>query len=170
MMPMHNGVRAMPRVLILLFVCAVPFAAQSAQYRNDAGRFSVWLPDAWIVAQQGNRLDAHNPPDTVQVVVAPLKDGDADLTDEDVADFVDDEIDEMRVTADRQMPVGNLPARHLEGTGKDEGDNVTFHAVAIDPGGTAPVIEALVYGEDKAMTHDQVQNAVAHILRSLRPF
>jgi hypothetical protein len=159
----------MPRFVILLFVCLVPFAARSAQYRNDAGHFSIWLPDAWIVTQQGNRLDAHNPPDTVQVAVAPLKDADADLTDDDVADFVDDEIDAMRVTADRQMPVGNLQARHLEGTGKDEGDDIVFRAVAIDPGGTAPVIEALVYGEDKAMTHDQVQNAVEHILRSLRP-
>jgi hypothetical protein len=169
MMPMHNGVRAMPRFVILLFVCLVPFTARSAEYRNEAGHFSIWVPDAWIVTQQGNRLDAHNPPDNVQVVVAPLKDGDADLTDDDVADFVDDEIDELRVTADRQMPVGNLPARHLEGTGKDEGDDVVFRAVAIDPGGTAAVIEVLVYGEDKAMARDQVQKAVAHILRSLRP-
>jgi hypothetical protein len=154
---------------ILVLICLVPFAARSAQYRNEAGRFFIWLPDAWIVTQQGNRLDAHNPRDTVQVVVAPLKDRDADLADEDVADFVDDEIDAMRVTADQQMPVGNLPARHLEGTGKDEGDDVVFRAVAIDPGGAAPVIEALVYGDDEAMERDQVQNAVAHILRSLRP-
>jgi hypothetical protein len=163
-------VRAMLRFLTILLVCTVPFTVWSAEYRNEAGRFSIWLPNPWIVTQQGDRVVAHNPSDTVQVIAGPLKDHDADLTDEDVADFVDDEIDDMRVTADRQMPVGNLATRHLEGTGKDEGDDVVFRAVAIDPGGSAPVIEALVYGDNEAMARDQVQNAVAHILRSLRPF
>jgi hypothetical protein len=143
--------------------------ASAADLRNDLGRFSVWLPDGWVIVQQGARMVGHNPGDTVQVVVGPLRDADADLVDEDVADFVDDEIDGMRVASDTNLQQAGFAARRLAGTGNDEGDDVVFHAMAIDPGGTAAVIEAVVYGETDAMGRPQLQAAVEQILTSLRP-
>ncbi len=156
----------------MLFAAACLLTAGGAlagEQANAAGHFSAWLPDGWVIAQQGNRIVAHNPPDTIDVVIGPLKDADADLVDEDVADFVDDEIDDMHVASDTTAKLAGFAARRLEGTGSDEGDAIVFRALALDPGGAAAIIEALVYGDPDVMARPQLQQVVDHILHSLRP-
>jgi hypothetical protein len=143
--------------------------AMAGEYKNPAGKFSLWLPDPWTVKVEGKRIFAQNPKDTIEAVAHPLDDADADLVDEDVVDFIDDELDSMKVEADRAVKHGDLNARRVDGTGKDGPDDVVFRALAIDPGGTDAVIEVVVYGDDDAMDKDEVKQMVEHILRSLHP-
>ncbi|MGE5202926.1 MAG: hypothetical protein ACM3O6_12775 [Acidobacteriota bacterium] len=144
-------------------------AAAAGEQTNAAGKFSIWVPDGWVVKMEGKRLVGHNPADTLQILAGPLNDADADLTDEDVADFVDDELDDMEVASDKPIKRAGFNARALEGTGSDEDDDVTFRAIAIDPGAKNAVIEALVYGEDPPWTREQTQRLVTRILNSFRP-
>lgn len=155
--------------IALLVWFAGTLGATAVEYKNSAGKYSIWFPDPWTVRVEGNRIFAQNPKDTVEAVVGPLKDADADLVDEDVADFVDDELDSMKVQADKPMKQGILNARFLEGTGTDGPDDVIFRAVAIDPGPTDVVIEAVVYGDDDVMDKDDVKGIVQRILNSLKP-
>jgi len=142
---------------------------QAAQHTNAAGKYSIWLPDGWTVKVEGNRILAQNPKDTVEAVVGPLTDADADLVDEDVADFVDDELDSMKVVSDTASKRGGLDVRMLEGTGTDGPDTVIFRAVAVDPNAKDAVIEVVVYGDDDVMDKDDVKATVARILNSLKP-
>ena len=141
--------------------------AQAAQHTNAAGKYSIWFPDGWTVKVDGNRILAQNPKDTVEAVVGPL--ADADLVDEDVADFVDDELDSMKVVSDTASKRGGFDVRTLEGTGTDGPDTVIFHAVAVDPNAKDAVIEVVVYGDDDVMDKDDTKATVARILNSLKP-
>lgn len=149
--------------------CLVAAGANAGDNVNQSGKFSIWVPDQWKVTQEGNRIRARNPRDTIEVLAGPLPDTDADLVDEDVADFVDDEIDDMKITKDDKTKLGSLDARILEGEGTDEGDDIIFRALALDPGGTAAVIEVVVYGDDDIMDTPDIKRVVERILRSLKP-
>jgi hypothetical protein len=157
------------RTALLFVSLTITGAARAGEHANANGKFSIWLPDPWTVKESGPRIEAHNPKDTVQVVVGPLKDPDADLTDEDVADFIDDELDAMTIKKDVASKQDGLAARILEGTGEDEDDDVDFRSIAVDPGGNAPVIVVLVYGETEAMSRDDIERIVNRILHSLKP-
>jgi len=89
--------------------------------------------------------------------------------DEDVLDFVDDEINDMHVKADRLTAQASKPARSLGGNGKDEDEDIVFRAIAIDPAANLPVIAALVYGETDPMGRREVHAMVERILTSFRP-
>ena len=143
--------------------------AHAGETAHPAGRFSIWMPDSWTVQVQGDRVIAHNPNDNIQLVVGPLADKDADLADEDVRDFVDEELDDMAIAADQMTTQAGRPARQLQGTGDDEDEDVVFQAVAIDPAPGLPVIAALLYGETGPMARPEVQQMVSKILASFRP-
>ena len=161
----------MVRVIIIALIASLAGAASAlaGEYKNPAGKFSIWLPDPWTVRVEGKRIFAQNPKDTIEVVVHPLDDPDADLVDEDVADFVDEELDTMKVVTDKPLKHGELNARLLEGTGTDGPDDVVFRALAVDPSANDPVIEVVVYGDDDVMDKDDIKPMVQHILRSLHP-
>lgn len=158
-------------VAALLFGIGLLAAAPAgaAMRDNQVGGFTVLVPDGWVVEDHGPRLIAHNPADTIQLVVGPLADADADLNEVDVLDFVDDELDDMHVTTDRMGQQASKPARFVEGTGTDEGDDVAFRAVAIDPAANRAVIVALVYGESDVAARGQAQAVISRILESFRP-
>jgi hypothetical protein len=141
----------------------------AGEVSNPQGKFSIWLPDSWEVTQSGNRVLAQNPKDSIEVVVGPLKDPNADLTDEDVTDFVDDELDAMKVAKDEKVTQASRPARRLEGTGADGDDDIEFRAVAIDPAEKEAVIEALVMIDHDIIDREQMEKVVEHILRSFKP-
>lgn len=155
-------------VLAIIVAISVAAGAWAGEVANPAGKFSVWLPDLWTVKHTGNRLDAHNPPNNIQVLVVPLKDDDADVVDEDVTDVVDDELDDMKVLKDEKAVHLRLQARRVQGTGNDEGDDVVFRVLAVDPGGKSPVVVALVYGETDVMARGEIQGMVERILTSLK--
>ena len=155
--------------LVLCLWLAGTLSAVAGEQSNPAGKFSIWVPDGWVLKMEGKRLVGHNPADTVQIVVGPLKDPDADLVDEDVTDFVDDEIDAMKVTSDAPTKQAGRNARAIEGTGEDDDEDVTFRAIAIDPSEKDPVIVALVYAEDPPWSRPEFQQTVARILKSFKP-
>jgi uncharacterized iron-regulated membrane protein len=161
--------RANFRILAFLAAAlvAIAGAARADDHVSTGGKFSVWLPDRWVATAKGDRIEAHNPADSVQVVVGRLKDADADLSDEDVADFVDDELDDMAISKDETKNLQGRETRVLEGTGRDEEDPVNFRAVAFDPGGA--VLVALVYGDANVLGREEVSRAVERILRSVKP-
>ena len=150
-------------------VPAAPAANGPGIHRNAKGGYEVWLPPAWVVRENGDHFIAQNQRDSVDALIGPLKDHDADLTDEDVVDFIDDELDDLKVVGDSPTKIGGLDARLLDGTGLDGADVVIFKAVAIDPGEGMPVIVALVYGDEELMTQDNVKGAITHIFNSLKP-
>ena len=156
-------------VIVVVASLAATASAFAGEYKNPPGKFSIWLPDPWTVRVEGNRIFAQNPKDTIEVVAHPLLDPDADLVDEDVTDFVDDELDSMKVETDKPMKHGALNARYVEGTGTDGPDDVIFKALAIDPSEKDAVIEVVIYGDDDVMDKDELQPMIQHILRSLQP-
>jgi hypothetical protein len=144
-------------------------AGTGGVHRHAKAGFDVWLPPAWSVKEAGERFTAQNPRDTVEAVVGPLADHDADLTDEDVIDFIDDELDDLKVTSDTPTKLGGVNARLIEGTASDEGDVVIFRAAAIDASDASAVLMALVYGDEEPMTQPNVQTAIKRIFSSLKP-
>src|SRR4029077_18330580 len=100
----------------------------------------IWVPDAWKITIKNERMTADSRDNELHLVVAPIEDKSADLIDEDVSDFIDDEIDSPKITSDRREKSGGIEARVMEGTGMDDG-NVIFRAVALDPGESEGLIE-----------------------------
>jgi hypothetical protein len=140
---------------------------------NVCGKFSFWIPDDWKAASYGEakaeRSTFESPDATLYVLVGPLTDKDADITDEDVTDFADEELDEMKVTSDTRDTLEKFNVRLVEGTGIDEGDPVIFRMLALDPGTTEGVLAVMVYGDARTMNRAENRATIERILRSVRP-
>jgi DNA-binding ferritin-like protein (Dps family) len=135
---------------------------------NACGSYSVWLPDRWRFTIEDDRLTAGSRDNKLYLVVAPIEDKSASLLDDDVADFIDDEIEDMKITSDRLERFGGIEARVMEGVGTDDGD-VSFRAIALKPGEDAGVIEMLIYGAPGEMKRLANRAIVDRIIRSLKP-
>jgi|SRR5271157_5377631 len=151
----------------LLLISTAP--AVAATQVNGSGKFAVWVPDNWKFAMKGERLTAEN--DDLSVLVGPIADKDADLIDNEVTDFVDEELDNMKVTSDRREKMESFDVRLMDGTARDdeEEEDVTFRALALSPNTNGSVIEVLIYGTPDAMKKPEIQALADRILRSLRP-
>ena len=138
---------------------------------NVCGKFSYWVPDDWrkYATTTSERSAMENPDQTLYVMAGPLSDKDSDLSDEDVQDFADEELDDMKVTSDKRDTLEKFNIRLIEGTGVDEGDAVVYKLLALDPGSTEGVLAIIVYGSARAMAKPENQELVERILRSLRP-
>jgi hypothetical protein len=140
---------------------------------NVCGKFSFWVPDDWKAAKESKasaeRSTYQNADGTLYVLVGPVADRDADLVDEDVKDFIEEEIDDVKFEADTREKVENFNVRLLSGTGQDESDPVGFKALALDPGVTTGLLQVLVYGAPSDMSKTENEAVIERILRSLRP-
>ncbi len=140
---------------------------------NACGKFSFWVPDDWKPAKEatgGTERSTYESPDgLIWVVVSPLADRNADLMDEDITDFIDEELDEQKVTSDKREKLEKYDVRVLEGAGLDEGEAAVYKALALDPGAAEGVIMVLVYGERSQMRKTENEVLIDRILRSLRP-
>jgi hypothetical protein len=143
---------------------------------NACGKFSFWVPDDWKLAKESRegkisaeRSTYESADGNLYVLVGPLADRDADLMDEDVTDFIEQELDDMKVASDRRDKLENFNIRLVDGTGEDEGEAVSFKALALDPSATSGVIQILVYGVPADMSKTENEAIVERILRSLRP-
>ncbi len=92
----------------------------------------------------------------------------ANLLDDDVADFIADELEGMKITSDLREKSGGIEARVMEGTGTDDGD-MSFRAIALKPNENAGVIEMLIYGSPAEMKRLASRAIVDRIIRSLKP-
>jgi hypothetical protein len=135
---------------------------------NACGSYSLWLPDRWKFTIEDDRLTAESRDNKLYLVVAPIEDKSANLLDDDVADFIDDELEDMKITSDRLDRLGGIEARIMEGTGTDDGD-VSFRAIALKPSEDAGVIELLIYGAPGEMKRLANRAIVDRIIRSLKP-
>jgi plasmid maintenance system killer protein len=135
---------------------------------NACGKYSIWLPDRWKITIKNERVTAQSRDNKLYLVVAPIEDKSASLLDDDVADFIDDELEDMKITSDGREKLGGIEARVMEGTGTDDGD-MSFRAVALKPSENAGVIEVLIYGSPGEMKLAANRAVVDRILRSLKP-
>ncbi len=147
---------------ILLPTTAAP--AYAGTQVNASGRFSIWVPDDWEVTFNGKRLSAES--DEIAVVVGPLADKAAALGDEDVRDFVGDELNNIKVTVDRLDKLEGFDIRVLEGTDEDEN---AFRSLALLPRAGERVIQVLAYGDPAEMDRPETRSVIDRILQSLRP-
>jgi hypothetical protein len=131
---------------------------------NGSGKFSIWVPDDWEVTFNGKRLSAES--DEISLVVGPLADKAAALADEDVRDFVGDELNNIKVSVDRLEKLEGFDIRVLEGTDEDEN---AFRSLALLPRAGERIIEALAYGDPAEMDRPETRSIIDRILRSLRP-
>jgi hypothetical protein len=154
-------------LLGLLFLTQAAPAFADTQV-NPCGRYSIWVPDAWKITLKKERMTADSRDNELHLVVAPIEDKSADLIDEDVADFIDDELDNPKITSDRRERSGGIEARVMEGTGKDDG-NVIFRAVALDAGENEGLIEMLIYGDPAEMKRPANRVIIDRIVRSFKP-
>jgi hypothetical protein len=151
--------------LLLLTPAAPAFADTQI---NACGRYSIWVPDAWKTTIENEKLTAESRDHELHLVVAPIKDKSADLIDEDVADFIDEALDDMKITSDRREKLGGVEARVMEGTGMDDG-NILFRAIALDPGENEGLIEMLIYGAPGEMKRPANRAIFDRIVRSFKP-
>jgi hypothetical protein len=135
---------------------------------NGSGKFTVWLPDDWEVTVNGKRTSAEN--DEISLVAGPLSDKTAALTDEDVKDFVGDELDNINVTLDRRDKLEGFEIRVLEGTSEDDGSPILFRSLALSPHAEGRVIQVVAYGDPAEMNKPATRAIIDRILLSLRPY
>src|SRR5262249_15786013 len=89
-----------------------------------------------------------------------------DLAKVDIERFLDDELDDFTIKTDQiVLEPSGARARKLEGTGKDEGDDIVFRIRAFLRG--ADVLVVLVYGEVPETTNESGAALLDRVLRSL---
>jgi hypothetical protein len=161
---------------LFLVIAASTFAATkptcAGTVVNVCGEFTFWVPDDWKPTKDSDfitRTTFDSADGNLSVVAGPLSDTDADLGDEEVSDFADEELDEMAVTADVRGVLEKFSIRLLDGTAQDEGDPVIFKMLALDPGSDHTVIAVLIYGSAEDMNKADNQATIDKILHSLRP-
>ena len=150
--------------LLAAMLCGA--TAEAGETSNPNGRFSIWTPDPWTVTQKRSGIVAENPKHNIYVVASPIVLVDAASLDEQARSFVDSELDDAKITKDDETKQQGLPGRRLQGTARDEGDDVVFQCVVIDPGNNRDPLAVLVYGEAKPM---EEAGGVEKVLASLRP-
>ncbi len=162
--------------ILVLMVLTTTFAATrpgcADTVVNVCGKFSFWVPDDWKATKDSEnpeRTTYDSPDGNISLIVGPLTEKDADLSDEEVTDFADEELDEMKVTADKTDTLEKFNIRLLEGTGEDESDPVVFKMLALNPGNDDTVLVVLIYGDAKHMSRTENQATIDKIMRSLRP-
>ncbi len=160
MQSMRMGVAA----LLAAMLCGT--AVQAGETSNPNGKFSIWTPDPWTVTQKRSGIIAENPKRNIYVVASPVVLVDADSLDEQARAFVDNELDDMKITKDEETKHQGLPARRLQGTGRDEGDDVVFQCIVVDPGNNRDPLAVLIYGDPKPM---EEAPPIEKILSSLKP-
>jgi hypothetical protein len=153
-------------LLGLLFLTPAPAFADTQV--NACGRYAIWVPDTWKVMIKNERLTAESPDSKLYLVAAPIDDQAADLIDEDVVDFIDAELDSIKMTSDRRQKLGGVEARVMEGTGMDDSD-MFFRAVALDPSENETVIEMMVYGAPNDMKRPANKAIIDRIVASFKP-
>jgi hypothetical protein len=163
---MKVGLRASVLGVLCLMLATSAFADTQV---SACGRYSIWVPNNWKITINKQRLTAISRDNEIWLVVAPLSDKDADLLDEDVTNFVKEEIENVKFTSDRRDKLRDFQVRILEGTGDDEGNKIFFKALALDPGGNEAVSELLIYADRAAMSRPANKNIIDRILRSLMP-
>jgi hypothetical protein len=177
-----NGDRAMRSLatslatlsfLILATMLAATKPGCASTVINACGRFSFWVPDDWTMTKENpvnvERSTFESRDGNLYVLVGPLPDKSAELSDDDVTDFVDEEFDDMKVTADKTTKLDNMDVRLVEGTGTDEGDPIMFKMLALDGGSDEGVLVAVVSGSAKDMARSANQSMIEQILHSLKP-
>ncbi len=157
---MRVGVAA----LLAAVLCGA--AAEAGETSNPNGRFSIWLPDPWTVTQKRSGIIAENPKRNIYMVASPVAIPDADSLDESARAFVDNELDDAKIIKDEEIKHQGFAARRLQGTGRDEGDDVTFQCIVIDPGNDRDPLAVLIYGDGKPM---EEAPPLEKILGSLKP-
>ena len=139
--------------------------AWAADVNVPEGRYTIWIPDTWKAGIAGSRISATASDESISVVaqVLPLP---GELAGADFDSLLDTELDDFTITRDEivRRPGGEL-VRRLEGTGKDEGDDVLFR-IAASPREKELVI-VLVYGEAPDMTSKAGVALVERALKSL---
>jgi hypothetical protein len=135
---------------------------------NACGKYAIWVPDTWKVYIKNERLTAESRDNDLYMVVAPLEDKTAELLDDDVGDFIDAELDNMKITADRREKLDGLEARIIEGTGTDDGE-MFFRAIALKPSEDDGIIVMLIYGEPGEMKRPTNRTIIDRIVHSFRP-
>ncbi|HLH95088.1 MAG TPA: hypothetical protein VKW08_08215 [Xanthobacteraceae bacterium] len=151
---------------VLLLLPAAPTLAHVQV--NACGRYSIWIPDTWKITATNEKLTAESRDGELYLVVSPVEDKSADLIDDDVTEFVENELESVSVTSDRREKFAGLDARVIEGTGVDDGDR-SFKAVALDPSENEGLIEVLVYGSPRVMKRPANRSIVDRILHSFKP-
>jgi len=140
---------------------------------NACGRFSFWVPDDWTMKEQDpvnvEQSMFESRDGNLYVLVGPLPDKSAELSDDDVTDFVDNEFDDMKVTSDKTDKLEKMDVRLVEGTGTDEGDPIVFKLLALDAGSDKGVLVLVVSGSAKDMARTANQATIEKILRSFKP-
>lgn len=137
---------------------------------NACGNFVFWVPDDWTMDKDVDSVEQSafdSKDDDLYVVSGPLADKTADLSDDDVTDFADEQFDDMKVTSDKTDKMDDMDIRLVEGTGMDDDDPIVFKMLALDTG--SGVLVVLVSGDAKNMALDANQPIIDRILHSLRP-
>jgi hypothetical protein len=138
---------------------------------NACGKFSFWVPDDWTVTKDADSVEQtsfESKDGSLSVLVGPLADRNASLSDEDVTDFVDEEFDDMKVTSDKKDTVEKFNVRLVEGTGTDDGEAIAFKMLALDTGTDDGVLAIVVSGDPRDMARAETQAVIDRILRSVR--
>jgi hypothetical protein len=142
---------------------------------NVCGKFSFWVPDGWRATkeslQNAERSTFESADANLYVIVGPLADKTADLSDDDVPDFAGEQFSEVKITSDTRDRIEKFHVRLVNGTGTIEGEtaNYEYKLLALDPALTEPVLVVLVYGDDASMARAENQATIERILRSIRP-
>lgn len=162
------------RRVLLGFAVSIPVSlaragpVRAGEIRPKASAFSIWTPSGWITEQPENRLSAHAPDESLYLSAEqqPLPSG--DIKGVDVEAILDRELDDFDIKLDELRALNGVPYRRVEGTGDDEGDDITFRMrISTHPAQPLALI-ALVWGENEDMG-DAATSAVAdQILKSMK--
>jgi hypothetical protein len=102
-------------LLVLASTLAATTLGRADTVINVCGKFSFWVPDGWRETKESlknaERSIFESADATLYVVVGPLPDKFADLSDDDVPDFASEQFSEVKVWSDTRDKLENFHVR-----------------------------------------------------------
>ena len=126
----------------LAAIAFAPIGARAASVR--VGGRSVYVPDGWSTLEtSATHLLAASPDQTTYLVVDERATPVTGLAEVNAADFLLDNLQDVRLTSDRMHETHGEMVRGLTGTGTDEGQPQVFWFRLA--GGKTKLVTALIY-------------------------
>jgi hypothetical protein len=162
------------RRILLGFAVSVPFGlartgpVRAGEIRPNAAAFSVWTPSGWITEQPENRLSAHAPDESLYLSAEQQPISSGGIKGVDVEAILDRELDDFDIKLDELRALNGVPYRRVEGTGDDEGDDVTFRMRIIAHPAKPFALIALVWGENEDLGDAATSGVADQILKTMK--
>ena len=142
-------------------------AARASDYINPRAGIKLFLPSCWHLTSElpSEIFFSCTGDEDLGAAVEIIKD--AKLGDRSVIERID--LSNRVVTSDHTAARGGLRARRIDGKARSEGADLVFYSIALDPGGSRPVIQLAIWDTPDHARRPATHRDIERMLASFAP-